>query len=110
VDALEVLERRVLHEASGSEAAPSVLGPILKVRAGELRQRISELAIDALGDGGLEAFPHPDPDPLPADPAALARLHACATTSGYLFQRSATIAGGTSEVQRNIIAAIGLGL
>lgn len=110
LDALEVLELRVLHGGSGSDAAPSVLGPILKVRASELRQRISELAIDGVADGGLEAYPHPDPDPLPADPAALAHLRACGTTAGYLFQRSATIAGGTSEVQRNIIAAIGLGL
>lgn len=89
-----------------------MLGPILKVRGSELRQRISELAIDALGDCGLEAYPHPEPEPdqVPADPVALAQLRACTTTAGYLFQRSATIAGGTSEVQRNIIAAIGLGL
>lgn len=113
LDALEILELRVLHAPEGGpDAAPSVLGPILKVRGSELRQRISELAIDALGDCGLEAYPHPEPEPdqVPADPVALAQLRACTTTAGYLFQRSATIAGGTSEVQRNIIAAIGLGL
>jgi alkylation response protein AidB-like acyl-CoA dehydrogenase len=110
LDALEVLELRLLHTPSGSDAPPSVLGPILKVRTCELRQRISELAIDALGDGGLEAQPFPEVKQLPADPVALANLRACAITAGYLFQRSATIAGGTSEVQRNIIAAIGLGL
>jgi alkylation response protein AidB-like acyl-CoA dehydrogenase len=110
LDALEVLEMRTLHAPSGPDAPPSVLGSILKVRASELRQRISELAIDALGDGGLEAHPHPELEQLPDDPAALDHLRACAITAGYLFQRSATIAGGTSEVQRNIIAAIGLGL
>lgn len=110
LDALEVLELRALEGPSGTDAPPSVLGPILKVRASELRQRISELAIDALGDRGLEAHPYPELERVPADPAALADLRACAITAGYLFQRSATIAGGTSEVQRNIIAAIGLGL
>lgn len=113
LDALEVLELRVLHAPEGDpDAAPSVLGPILKVRGSELRQRISELAIDALGDCGLEAHPQsgPEREELPTDPVALTHLRACATTAGYLFQRSATIAGGTSEVQRNIIAAIGLGL
>jgi alkylation response protein AidB-like acyl-CoA dehydrogenase len=111
LDALEILELRVLYAPEGGpDAPPSVLGPILKVRGSELRQRISELAIDALGDCGLEAHPYPELEQLPTDPAALAQLRACATTAGYLFQRSATIAGGTSEVQRNIIAAIGLGL
>jgi alkylation response protein AidB-like acyl-CoA dehydrogenase len=110
VDALEILELRVLHAPAGPDAAPSVLGPILKVRASELRQRISELAIDALGDGGLEAHPFPELEQLPEDAAGLDHLRACAITAGYLFQRSATIAGGTSEVQRNIIAAVGLGL
>jgi alkylation response protein AidB-like acyl-CoA dehydrogenase len=31
-------------------------------------------------------------------------------TRNYLFHRSATIAGGTSEIQRNIIASYALGL
>jgi alkylation response protein AidB-like acyl-CoA dehydrogenase len=110
LDALEVLELRALHTPAGENAPPSVLGPILKVRASELRQRISELAIDALGESGLEAHPYPELEKLPDDSAELAHLRACATTAGYLFQRSATIAGGTSEVQRNIIAAVGLGL
>jgi alkylation response protein AidB-like acyl-CoA dehydrogenase len=110
LDALEVLELRALQAPAGPDAAPSVLGPILKVRASELRQRISELAIDALGDLGLEAHPYPELEQIPDDPAALAQLRATAITAGYLFQRSATIAGGTSEVQRNIIAGIGLGL
>ncbi len=110
LDALEVLELRVLHAPSGPDAAPSVLGPILKVRASELRQRISELAIDALGDRGLEALPQPEPAELPTAGDALALAQARAITAGYLFQRSATIAGGTSEVQRNIISAVGLGV
>jgi alkylation response protein AidB-like acyl-CoA dehydrogenase len=110
LDALEVLELRALYAPAGPDAPPSVLGPILKVRASELRQRISELAVDALGDCGLEAHPFPELQQVPTDPAALAHLRSCAITAGYLFQRSATIAGGTSEVQRNIIAAVGLGL
>jgi acyl-CoA dehydrogenase len=110
LDALEVLELRVLHAPSSTEATPSVLGPILKVRASELRQRISELAIDALADRGLEALPRSESKPLVSDAQALVLAQARAITAGYLFQRSATIAGGTSEVQRNIIAAVGLGV
>jgi acyl-CoA dehydrogenase len=110
LDALEVLELRALHAPSGPDAPPSVLGPVLKVRASELRQRISELAIDALGDCGLEAHPCSELEQIPTDPVALSHMFARAITAGYLFQRSATIAGGTSEVQRNIIAAVGLGL
>jgi alkylation response protein AidB-like acyl-CoA dehydrogenase len=110
LDALEVMELRALHAPTDPDAPPSVLGPMLKVRASELRQRISELAIDVLGECGLEAHPYPELGQLPTDPVELAHFHACAITAGYLFQRSATIAGGTSEVQRNIIAAIGLGL
>lgn len=110
LDALEVLELRALHEPPGEQTVPSMLGPILKVRASELRQRISELAVDVLGDRGVEALPDPEPNPLPTEADPLACLSACYVTAGYLFQRSATIAGGTSEIQRNIIAAVGFGV
>lgn len=111
LDALEVLELRVLHAPTDPNASPSPLASILKLRACELRQRISELAIDALGDQGLEALPRSGgTDETTSDPVALGHLRRSAITAGYLLQRTATIAGGTSEIQRNIIAAIGLGL
>jgi alkylation response protein AidB-like acyl-CoA dehydrogenase len=102
--ALEFLELRFLH-APEDDANAQVLASMLKLRGTELRQRVSETLWDAFGEDGL-AFSIDCDDA--ANAAAPPRRHWSA--ENYLFQRSATLAGGTSEVQRNIIAAVSLGL
>jgi alkylation response protein AidB-like acyl-CoA dehydrogenase len=105
---LEFMELR-LHNTSTEDAANQALGPILKLRATELRQRITELLLQALGTRALECpadyYGLNAPSPL-APPSEFMR-HAA---RNFLFQRSATLAGGTSEAQRNVIAAVGIGL
>jgi alkylation response protein AidB-like acyl-CoA dehydrogenase len=103
--ALEFLELRFLH-ARDDDASTQVLASILKLRGTELRQRVSEALWDVFGDRGLEfsrcagAELTGEGGPEPAHWSAV----------NYLFQRAATIAGGTSEIQRNIIAGVSLGL
>lgn len=105
LNALEFMELRRLHDKS-TNASSAVFTPILKLRGCELRQQVTELTIQALGEKALES---------PADSSANSGAPALFPDIGlmtrrFLFERSATIAGGTSEIQRNIIAAVELGL
>lgn len=104
--ALEFLELRLLHTHNNDSSA-EVLASTLKLRGSELRQRISEALWDAFAHRALEfpvcqnggaASAAPNPE----------QTHW--SLVNHLFARSATIVGGTSEIQRNIIAAVSLGL
>jgi alkylation response protein AidB-like acyl-CoA dehydrogenase len=66
-----------------------------------VHQRLGELAVDALGAGGLVADPSPDSSSA-AEAAAFARL--------FLWSRADTIYGGSDEIQRNVIGERALGL
>lgn len=104
--ALEFMELRMLN-AGKDESLRQLLSPILKLRATELRQRISEFFFEIAGEEALEfAVRAPGGAAEASDTPTPARM----SSLEYLFQRSATIAGGTSEIQRNIIAATALGV
>jgi alkylation response protein AidB-like acyl-CoA dehydrogenase len=100
---LEFAVLRVLDAPQGTEGLASVL----KVRGAELTQRANELAVEVLGPRGLAL----NADEVDADPE-LPEMKRCAAhvAGDYLFSLSASIAGGTSEIQRNIIAGLALGL
>ncbi len=80
---------------------------MLKLRASEVYQDLIECAADALGHAGIaydaNTLHGEAPPPLgPDDAAGILRYH--------LYNRAATIYGGSSEIQRNIIAKSALGL
>jgi alkylation response protein AidB-like acyl-CoA dehydrogenase len=75
------------------QAQPGPEGSMIKLYYSEIRQRLLQLAIDILGPGA--------PEP------ALANR---SWDDEYLLGYSATIGGGTSEIQRNILAERVLGL
>ncbi|MCK0091532.1 acyl-CoA dehydrogenase family protein [Rhodococcus sp. F64268] len=96
--ALELTQLRVV--ASSSDGKPNPASSLLKMRGSELQQAATELFVDIAG-----------PDSLPAgaddiDSPEWAQL----TTGTYLNNRKVTIYGGSSEVQRSIIASSILGL
>lgn len=94
--ALEITSLRTMFEAERN-SAPGPEASILKTRGTEIRQRISELQIDALGVAALAIDPKIDDDV----PRA---------TLDYLNLRKLSIFGGSNEIQRNIIAQRILGL
>jgi alkylation response protein AidB-like acyl-CoA dehydrogenase len=81
--------RQVARAVAGSEPGPE--GNVTKLAGAEHSQRLTELAVAMAGLGAVSGS---DQD--------LAR--------GYLGNRSSTIAGGTSEITRNVIAERILGL
>jgi 3-oxochol-4-en-24-oyl-CoA dehydrogenase len=81
--------RRVARAVAGAQ--PGAEGSVTKLLASVLGQRAGELAMRALGPAGVDG----------SEPRRAA---------GYLLGRSLTIAGGTTEIGKNVIAERLLGL
>jgi alkylation response protein AidB-like acyl-CoA dehydrogenase len=99
--ALEFTALRLLS-ANQQSATPAVEASMLKVRGTELRQAIFEALLDIAG---------PQAVPFSAQTQFLEHLDEAAVSEGmvslaanFLDARKLTIYGGTSEVQRNLIA------
>ncbi|UGT64158.1 acyl-CoA dehydrogenase family protein [Nocardia asteroides] len=96
--ALELTQLRVVSHSE--EGKPNPASSVLKLRGSELQQEVTELLLDVAG-----------PDGLPVGAGDIASPE-WAQRSGpaYLNYRKTTIYGGSSEVQRTIIASTILGL
>jgi acyl-CoA dehydrogenase len=107
LDAMEMIDITTLS-ALQSGANPGPVSSLLKLRWSQLRQSISELAVDAIGLDGLRMFPdRPLYETLQLPPEEEDML---STTPRYLNYRAYTILGGTTEIQTGILARAMLGL
>lgn len=105
LDALETTELRTLAETAEGQA-PGHQSSILKLKGTSIVQRATELLVECAGWAGM---PYPMVDrELPAERIGPAWCQD--EMQQYLIARSASIAGGSDEVQRNIIAKHVLGL
>jgi alkylation response protein AidB-like acyl-CoA dehydrogenase len=104
--ALEFTELRSLAgEAAGK--GPGAESSLLKIKGSEIQQRITELALEAVGHYGapyFRGFGEGDN----AHSIGPDYAHRAAPT--YFNTRKTTIYGGSNEIQRNIIAKMVLGL
>ncbi|MGQ4600424.1 acyl-CoA dehydrogenase family protein [Nocardia sp. R6R-6] len=96
--ALELTQLRVV--SNSADGKPNPASSVLKLRGSELQQAATELLLDIAGP---DAIPVAAPDI--ASPGWAQR-----SGPGYLNYRKTTIYGGSSEVQRTIIASTILGL
>lgn len=103
--ALEYTELRALSETARGEA-PGSFSSILKLKGTLVFQRITELFIEC---AGIYIGPFPE-DSEAANDFAPGPEWALPELRRYLSGRSASIAGGTDQVQRNIITKHILGL
>jgi len=97
--AFEITTLRVIA-ADENKAAPGPEASILKIKATEILQGISELMLDAIG---IEALPYSAAGSCgPVQPpGSLPMSH---ITAQYLNFRKLSIYGGSNEIQKNIIA------
>src|SRR5205085_9094363 len=95
VDALWRMTQRCVTEAEAS-GVPSPLGSAVKLGYSELGQEIATLGLDLLGRRALGVDGH--------DSEAAQIVH------NYLWSFQYTIAAGTSQIQRNVIAERILGM
>jgi len=106
--ALEITQLRVLAAMREHSEKPDPRSSILKLKGVELRQAASDLMLRVAGPLALAAedeFAPPSPTDAPADTewgSTVAPL--------YFILRAASIYGGASEVQKNILAQAVLGL
>lgn len=92
---LRFIGYRIAAEQEKTGTAPTLLAQMAKLCAMELNQRITGLTMQVLGMSAQAHSPESDIE---------------SYTHGYLRSVANTIEGGTSEIQRNVIATRGLGL
>ena len=93
--AREMLQSAIDEEMRGT--LRSTKSSALKLHASEVSQRIIEIALDITGARRVPGF-------VPLDKSVGEEATGAEWVHNYLFFRSRTIAGGTSEVQKNVIA------
>ncbi len=110
--ALEITNLRVLSAVSAESRAPGPEVSLLKIKGSEIIQQLAELQMHALGHDALpyvrEAL-EADwvPEPVFAEHYA---AYAPPLTGQYFNQRKTTIYAGSTEIQKNIISKLILGL
>jgi len=90
VRALEITNWRFLLTESEQRRLPA-FASVLKLKGVELQQEINALLARIVGPSGLERRPSTDVEVGPITPR-------------YFYSRAASIYGGTSEVQKDIVA------
>ncbi len=107
MDILEFNENRLIAAAAEGHS-PGLLASLVKIVSGELVQGIDKLGTEA---AGLHSLVYQPEAMVPGDRAdVVGPDHALIAMPRYLDNRGVTIAGGSSEVQRNILAKSVLGL
>jgi acyl-CoA dehydrogenase len=107
--AIEVSERiAVAAVASGAANLDDAMASIQKLRVTETLQKITELTVEAIGPYALAD----QSNALFGDGrgGSIAPNAALTPVAHYLNMRACTIFGGSSEIQRNILARAALGL
>ncbi len=102
--ALEFLELSELNKLDKGQS-PGMASSLLKLVGTELQQALQSLRWDITG--GFSGLNEPSQNPLIAE-NFLKKSNQIRRE--YMFGRAATIYGGSNEVQKNIIAKVGLGL
>jgi alkylation response protein AidB-like acyl-CoA dehydrogenase len=106
IHALEFTELRMFSKMAAGQR-PGAESSLLKTRATELQQAITELALEAVNYAAMPFVQNPwtrvnEPWPQPD--------HAVTTAPYYFSMRKASIYAGSNEIQRNIMAKLVLGL
>ena len=98
--AIDAMERQVVASMSTGQAVGGSIASILKVQGTELYQRVAEFAVQALGPRALPDYHRLHREHQPS----IGPDYAQTPVARYLNSRAATIYGGSSEIQRNILA------
>ncbi|HSG87976.1 MAG TPA: acyl-CoA dehydrogenase family protein [Pseudomonadales bacterium] len=97
--------------AVATGGAPGNESSILKIRATEVAQAITELYLEAAGYCGLRRVEDRSaPDWNEANEGEFAPAWTVTGTADYFFTRAQSIYGGTNEIQKNVIAKQVFGL
>ena len=98
--------RYLAQEAEGKPVGPEA--SMLKVKGSEIRQRLTELQVEAIGYYALATDPWRDDEG--RNEPSIGPEYGGVPMGDYLFSRAASIYGGSNEIQRGIMAKMVLGL
>ncbi len=107
IDALEMAELRVLSALQTGQN-PGAVSSMLKLRVSEIHQAVTRLGVEVIGSDALFVEPMRPLYRLNSTPQI--PESSLPVVPKHLNGRAYTIFGGTSEVQRDIIAKLVLGL
>jgi acyl-CoA dehydrogenase len=107
IDALEMTELRVLSALQTGQN-PGAVSSILKLRNSEIRQAVTRLGVDVIGHDGLAVEPVRPLYRLNHEPPVPEEM--LTVVPEFLNGRAYTIFGGSSEIQRENIAKMVLGI
>jgi alkylation response protein AidB-like acyl-CoA dehydrogenase len=110
--ALEITNLRVLSAVANEARAPGPEVSLLKIKGSEIIQQLAELKMHALGPDALLRLREAQDIDWIANPLLATHYPAYAPplTAQYFNQRKTTIYAGSTEVQKNIISKMILGL
>ena len=104
--AVDFTERRVIASLGVGRNVGDATASMLKLKGSETMQRVTELALEVLGP---YAAPY-QREIMLSQGGVVGPDFAAAPTAQYLNARASTIFGGSSEIQRNILSRVALGL
>ena len=104
IDALEMMELRVLAASGSGEKPGASISSVLKLRVSQTHQAIAELALRVIGTDGLFWENKRPLYRLSNNP--MLPENTLPVLARYLDTRAYTIFGGTAEIQHDIIAKV----
>ncbi|MBV8409667.1 MAG: acyl-CoA dehydrogenase family protein, partial [Alphaproteobacteria bacterium] len=106
IDAVEMNEL-MFYSSLKTGDAPGQMASVVKMRGTEVGQKITELAVEAVGWYGM---PFTELRNFDSNVVPVGGKYVDDVAPRYFNQRKTTIYGGSSEVQRNVLAKAMLGL
>ena len=106
IDAVEMNEL-MFYSSLKTGDAPGNMGSVVKMRGTEVGQKVTELAVEAVGWYGL---PFTEQRNYDSNVVPVGGEYVDDVSPRYFNNRKTTIYGGSSEVQRNVLAKAMLGL
>jgi alkylation response protein AidB-like acyl-CoA dehydrogenase len=100
------LETAVLRALTSGSHDGGSIASLVKIRGSELRQRVADLAAEALGDRGLAICLNPEGEHSMFEDGMTPPVpdHGIGIAAKAMFRRATTIYGGANEIQRTLIA------
>ena len=107
LEAIQFTEFRMMAALSKGQR-PGPESSVLKALSAEMQQQLTELAVEAMGQ--YSAVHQPEARTVGSNVSTVGPEDGVVAFSRYFNLRASSIAGGSNEVQRNIMAKLVLGL
>jgi acyl-CoA dehydrogenase len=107
LEAIQFTEFRMMAALSKGQR-PGPESSVLKALSAEMQQKLTELAVEAMGQ--YSAVHQPEARTVGSNISTVGPEDGVVAFSRYFNLRASSIAGGSNEVQRNIMAKLVLGL